>query len=234
MVGMSERAARPLFAIKDEETREKAITKIQERLNGKQHAGRGNSKKLKTGDVKKIIQKISHENKPKEKPLPNGKYNVIIADPPWRYEFSETTNREIENHYPTMSLEEIKALEIPTEDNAVLLLWTTAPKVEESIQVMNAWGFKYRTCAIWDKEKIGMGYWFRIQHELLLIGIKGSYPAPAPENRKPSVFRSARSAHSKKPDIVYEMIEEMFPDGKYLELFARSERNGWTSWGNEI
>ncbi len=234
MVGLSERAARPLIAIKDEGIKEKAITKIQERLNGKQGAGRGNKKKLTTGDVKKILQKITHEDKPKEKPLPNGKYNVILADPPWRYEFSETMNREIENHYPTMSLEEIKALKIPAEDNSILLLWTTAPKVEETIQVLNAWGFTYRTCAIWDKEKMGMGYWFRIQHELLLVGLKGSFPAPEPENRQPSVIRSPRAAHSSKPVIVHEMIERMFPEGKYLELFARSERPGWTSWGNEV
>ena len=169
-----------------------------------------------------------------QRPIPTGRYDVILADPPWRYEFSETQSREIENHYPTMSLDEIKALAIPVEDNAVLLLWTTAPKLEESLQVLNAWGFTYRTCAVWDKEKIGMGYWFRIQHELLLVGVRGTYPTPAPENRKSSVIRSPREAHSKKPAAIYTMVEQMFPGGKYLELFARSERPGWTPWGNEV
>jgi len=185
-------------------------------------------------DIKQIIQKIKHEDKPEGKPLPNGKYNVILADPPWRYEFSETMSREIENNYPTMDLEAIKQLAIPSEDNAVLLMWVTAPKLEEGLQVLNSWGFTYRTCAVWDKERIGMGYWFRIQHELLLVGLKGSYPAPQPENRLSSVIKSPRGSHSQKPVIVYEMIERMFPEGKYLELFARSNREGWTSWGNEV
>ena len=85
-------------------------------------------------EIKQIIQKIKHEDKPEGKPLPNGKYNVILADPPWRYEFSETMSREIENNYPTMDLEAIKQLAIPSEDNAVLLMWVTAPKLEEGLR----------------------------------------------------------------------------------------------------
>jgi N6-adenosine-specific RNA methylase IME4 len=158
---------------------------------------------------------------------------VILADPPWQYDFSLTVNREIENHYPTMTLEEIKAVKVPAAKDAVLFLWVTAPKLVEGLEVMSAWGFEYRTCAAWDKEVIGMGYWFRNQHELLLVGTRGNPPVPAPENRFPSVIRVRREDHSKKPDIVYEMIEKMLPEGKYLELFARQQRTGWTAWGNE-
>ncbi|MGB9846678.1 MAG: MT-A70 family methyltransferase, partial [Desulfotomaculales bacterium] len=92
----------------------------------------------------------------------------------------------------------------------------------------------YRTCAVWDKEVKGMGYWFRIQHELLLLGIKGDFPPPEVKNRFDSVIRSQREKHSKKPEIVYEMIEKMFPGRSYLELFARNTRPGWASWGNEV
>jgi len=106
------------------------------------------------------------------KPL-NGKYNVIYADPPWQYDFAEAKNREIENHYPTMNLDDIKNLKIPCEENAVILMWVTAPKLEEAIQVLNGWGFTYKTCAVWDKEIIGMGYWFRGQHELSITKKKG-------------------------------------------------------------
>lgn len=166
--------------------------------------------------------------------LPEGKFNVIYADPPWRYEFSETNTREIENHYPTMELEEIKSLKIPSAEDSVLFLWATAPKLEEAMQVMNSWGFKYRTCAVWDKEVIGMGYWFRGQHELLLLGIKGEFPTPPENCRHSSVIKEKRGKHSEKPKKVYEIIEKMFPNGKYLELFARNQRKGWTSWGNEI
>jgi N6-adenosine-specific RNA methylase IME4 len=134
-----------------------------------------------------------------------------------------------------MNLEEIKKMSIPTEDNAILLLWATAPKLEEAISVLNAWGFSYRTCAVWDKEKIGMGYWFRGQHELLLVGTKGKFPAPLAENRVSSVYREKRTEHSKKPDFYYTLIEAMFPNGKYLELFARKKYNKkWQVFGNQI
>jgi N6-adenosine-specific RNA methylase IME4 len=200
--------------------------------------------KVVAGDVSihKAYTDIRREEKKEERQqdiienpvIPDGKYNVILADPPWQYQFSETQSREIENQYPTMSLDDISALELPIEDNAVLFLWATAPKLEEAFEVLNAWGFVYKTCAVWDKEKLGMGYWFRIQHELLLVGIKGDFKPPETENRYPSVFASPRSGHSSKPSIVYEMIEKMFPNCKYMEAFARSNRVGWMSWGNQL
>ena len=94
-----------------------------------------------------------------------GKYQIIYADPPWRYDFSKSNSRKIENNYPTMELEEIKDFLIPADRNAVLYLWATAPKLKEALSVMESWGFTYKTHAIWDKEIIGMGYWFRGQHE---------------------------------------------------------------------
>lgn len=106
-------------------------------------------------------------------------YGVIYADPPWRYD-DATPNRAVENHYPTMSNEEICALPVPAADDCVLYLWATAPKLREALEVMEAWGFNYRTHAIWDKVKIGMGYWFRGQHELLLIGTRGDVRTPPP------------------------------------------------------
>lgn len=167
-------------------------------------------------------------------PLPSGKFDIIYVDPPWRYNFSSTNSRKIENHYPTLSLEQIKKLQIPSAGKAVLFLWTTAPKLEQAFEVLKAWGFEYKTHAIWDKEIIGMGYWFRGRHELLLIGVKGKFSPPLPKNRFSSVIRSKRQAHSKKPEIIYSMIEQMYPQSKYLELFARNQRKGWTSWGNQL
>jgi site-specific DNA-methyltransferase (adenine-specific) len=87
----------------------------------------------------------------------NGGYNVIYADPPWRYD-DATPNREVENHYPTMALAEICCIEVPADKNAVLYMWATAPKLLEAIAVMRSWGFRYRTHAVWDKEKMGMLY----------------------------------------------------------------------------
>lgn len=166
----------------------------------------------------------------------DGQYPIIYADPPWRYEHAKTENRAIENHYPTMDLGEICALpvsDIATPDS-VLFLWTTSPKLAESMQVIEAWGYVYRTCIVWDKERIGMGYYARQQHELLLIAARGSVPVPEPENRPPSVIRIRRDdEHSSKPTEFYTMIERMYPELRKLELFARTRRAGWSAWGNQ-
>ena len=127
------------------------------------------------------------------------KYQIIYADPPWRYDFSRSKSRQIENQYETMSLEEIKSLQIPIDKNAVLYLWATAPKLLLALEVIEAWGFTYKTHAIWDKEIIGMGYWFRGQHELLLVGVKGKMSPPLQKLRKSSVLKVRRGQHSRKP-----------------------------------
>jgi N6-adenosine-specific RNA methylase IME4 len=188
----------------------------------------------------KAVKEVLHEAK-REKiktieptELHEGLYNVILVDPPWRYDFSETKNREIENQYPTMELDDIKILEVPADDNSVLFMWATSPKLEQAFEVLKAWGFQYKTCAVWDKEVIGMGYWFRGQHELLLVATKGKPPVPLPENRFSSVIREKRTEHSKKPECVYDMIEKMMPNGSYLEMFARNSRDNWESWGNQV
>jgi len=165
----------------------------------------------------------------------NGLYDIILADPPWKYDFSNSGNRAIINQYPTMSIEDIKAMEVPAAENATLFLWSPAPILVKALEVMAAWDFSYRTCAVWDKEVIGMGQWLRGRHEILLIGIKGDVRVPPPSARVPSVYREKRGAHSKKPNYYYSMIESMFPSGRYLELFARkkySER--WDVWGNMV
>ncbi len=163
---------------------------------------------------------------------------VLMADPPWRYDFAETDNRQIENQYPTASVEEIvshiKAPWAPAlAENCVLYLWATAPKLKEAIRVMEGWGFDYKTHAVWDKEKIGMGYWFRGQHELLLVGTRGSVSPPEAQNRVSSVFREPRSEHSAKPQSVYEAIEKAFPDAVLGEMYQRTPRARWMGYGNE-
>ena len=174
--------------------------------------------------------------------MSNNKYEIIYADPPWRYDFSETDTRKIENHYSTMSLQEIKNLSPPSEDNCILFLWATAPKIIEAIDVIQAWGFEYKTQLIWDKEIIGMGYWFRGQHEFLLVGVKGNF-SPPKENRVSSVLREKRTNHSKKPEIVRRWISIWYPDYTKIELFARPPKDrlfeddsykGWDLWGNEV
>jgi len=165
------------------------------------------------------------------------RYPVVYADPPWRYEHSRTDNRQIENHYPTLLLTEICDLPISqlAADTAVLFLWTTSPKLAESMEVIPAWGFTYRTCIVWDKERVGMGYYARQQHELLLIAARGNLPVPEPANRPASVVRLRRdNEHSSKPLEFYDLIERMYPEYKKVELFARHKREGWVAWGNQV
>jgi N6-adenosine-specific RNA methylase IME4 len=170
------------------------------------------------------------------RPLPEGVFRLLYADPPWRYEHIETENRAIENQYPTMSLDELCAVRVPAADDAVLFLWATSPKLAEAVHVIDRWGFSYRTCAVWDKELIGMGYYFRQQHELLLVGARGALPVPEPSARPSSVLRVKRGRHSQKPAAVYDLLESMYPAFTELdrvELFSRTDRPGWTSWSNE-
>lgn len=167
-------------------------------------------------------------------PFPDKKYQIIYADPPWRYRHCASNSRKIENQYPTMKLEEIKNLQVPAADNCILYLWTTAPKLAESIEVLIAWGFDYRTCAIWNKEIIGMGYWFRNQHEILLVGVKGNMPPPSQSLRVSSILKQKRGKHSKKPEKYRELIEKWYPHLSKIELFARESCQGWDCWGNEV
>lgn len=169
------------------------------------------------------------------------KYSVIYADPPWRYEHSKCNNRKIENKYNTMSLEDIKSMKVPASDNAVLFLWATAPKLREALDVIDAWGFEYKTNAVWDKKLIGMGYWFRGQHEHLLVATKGKFSPPPPEKVKSSVFAYRRGEHSKKPQQIRNLIADWYPNEKRLELFARQPNElftaqdfaGWDVFGND-
>lgn len=166
--------------------------------------------------------------------LAGQRFNVLLADPPWRYEHVKTESRAIENHYPTMALDEIAALDVPAADDAVLFCWATSPKLAEAFEVLTGWGFTYRTCLVWVKDQIGMGYYVRQQHELLLIATRGELPTPAPANRPSSVITAPRGIHSAKPAIVHELVERMYPEYPRVELFARTTRDGWAAWGNEV
>jgi N6-adenosine-specific RNA methylase IME4 len=166
------------------------------------------------------------------------RYPIIYADPPWQfdvYDAESGLNRAAAAHYPTMELEDI--CKLPVADlatgDAVLFLWTTAPHLQKAFEVLAAWGFEYRTNIAWAKDKTGLGYWVRNQHELLLIGARGNMRSPAEGTRPPSIIQAPRREHSRKPDEAYEIIERMYPELPKIELFARSAREGWAAWGNQ-
>lgn len=181
--------------------------------------------------VEKITE-IAKGNKALDLPQ---RFAVIYADPPWRYEHSKTDSRKIENHYPTMDLDAICDLPVATvsTDDAILFLWATSPKLAEAMRVVESWGFTYRTSMVWVKASIGMGYYARQRHELLLIATKGKPPAPLPAARPDSVQEAPKTAHSAKPALFAELIERMYPKLPRVELFCRSPRDGWHVWGNQ-
>jgi len=136
-------------------------------------------------------------------------YGVLYVDPPWRFEpYSRETgmDRAADNHYPTMTLDQIKALKVPAAPDCVLLMWATAPMLPQALSVIDAWGFQYKTHYIWAKTSIGTGYWNRNAHEILLVATRGNVPAPAPGTQYASVITASATEHSAKPAIFAEMI----------------------------
>jgi len=170
----------------------------------------------------------------REVPSPDRRYAVIYADPPWRYDFSSTDARAIENQYPTMDVADIAALDVPAATDAVLFMWATNPKLTQAFEVLSGWGFDYVTNMVWVKDRIGMGYYARSRHELLLIAKRGQLSVPEPTDRPDSVIEAPRTRHSAKPELVYGLLERMYPGLPKLEMFCRSPRDGWDAWGNEV
>lgn len=164
-----------------------------------------------------------------------GVFPVIYADPPWQYDHPISDSRKIENQYPTMPIEEIYALPVEkiAAPDCILFLWVTTPFLEKGLRVLGAWGFDYRTSMVWVKPSIGPGQWVRQRHEYLLIGVRGHIPTPEGKNKPDSVIEAPREEHSKKPEVVYNIIESMYPELPKVELFCRNPREGWVAWGNE-
>lgn len=172
------------------------------------------------------------------------KFDVILADPPWRFRVwsKDTGNgRSAESHYPTMTLNDLCTLCIPAADNAVLFLWVTWPILQEAFQVIEAWGFEYKTQAwTWIKSNpsgfghfMGMGYYTRANAEPCLLCTRGNPGRPADKGILSLIYAPVME-HSRKPDDQYRKIEALYPNRHYLELFARRKQPGWAAWGNEI
>ena len=173
-------------------------------------------------------------------PLPTGqRWPVLYADPPWQfrvYDAESGLDHAADAHYPTLPHDELCALPVAAlaTPDAVLFMWSTVPHLAEALAVLAAWGFDYVSHMVWEKDKLGLGYWVRNQHEILLIARRGDFPAPPPSVRPPSVIHAPRREHSRKPDEFYEIIERMYPTLPKIELFARHARPGWAAWGNQI
>lgn len=169
---------------------------------------------------------------------PKDKFRVIYADPPWKYGDSRSAlngTTGASAHYPSMSISELCALPVSEwlDQNAVLFLWVTSPLLFEAEPVIRAWGFEYKASFVWDKVKHNLGHYNSVRHEFLLICTRGSC---LPDNSKlidsvQSVERSKK--HSEKPEHFRRLIENLYPHGKRLEMFARTKVNGWEAYGND-
>ncbi len=171
--------------------------------------------------------------------LPDGIYQIIYADPPWKYTSGDPHGESIQNtilddHYQSKSIQELCDLPVESmcHDDTVLFMWTTSPLLEEAFDVIRAWGFKYKTSMVWDKVKHNVGHYVSVRHEFLLICTKGSF-TPQVKKLHDSVYSEARTIHSKKPEWFRSLIDEIYPVGKRIELFARERADGWDAWGNE-
>ena len=165
------------------------------------------------------------------------KYTVIYADPPWQYgdERNHATGGAAAQ-YPLMSLSEICGIPVQrlTATDAVLFLWVTAPLLAESMSVIDSWGFTYKTHLVWDKGRPFYGNYSHVQHELLCICTRGSCTPTDGAQLPKSVIAIPREQHSAKPHEFYEIIDELYPHGNRIELFARNRRDNWDAWGNEV
>lgn len=170
--------------------------------------------------------------------LPDAKYRVLYADPPWSYNDKADAGAVqaggAEKHYPSMSIAELSALPVPAvcEDNAVLFMWVTSPLLFESAAVIKAWGFIYKASFVWDKVKHNMGHYNSVRHEFLLVCTRGSC-TPDVVQLFDSVQSVERTSHSTKPEEFRHIIDTIYPHGRRLELFARREVQGWDTYGYE-
>ena len=187
-----------------------------------------------------ILEKI-HTN---PIPLPQGKYKIILCDVPYKY------SHELEGapNYPTLSEEEIiqlkdnqqRAITDMFAEDAIIFFWAPIPKIEEALRIVCAWGFTYKTAIVWSKENEGIsqqgtGHYIIATCEMILVATRGKPGIPVPKNRPLGILRAPRTKiHSQKPEIIRHWIEKMYPNQKYLELFARETAKNWICWGNQL
>ena len=165
-------------------------------------------------------------------------FETAIIDPPWPYDRA-SKNEKLSGYvsqngneiYKTLSVEDMKLLPIGDIVGSYIFMWTVSPFLQEGLDLINAWGFKYITSMAWFKNTgLGVGYWFRGSHELILVAKRPGVPSV--RTGEQSIFQSPRGRHSAKPDMVHRIVEKHFP-GPYLEVFGRRHQPGWTVLGNE-
>jgi len=191
----------------------------------------------------KTIKKIDREYKIEEQKksiesgelkAPKGKYDVIVIDPPWNYQTKYDPDHYMgrsANPYPSMTQEQLMDIDLPSNDNCILWLWTTHNFIWDAKKLLEFWGFEYKCILIWNKEAMGIGKWLRKQCEFCLLATKGKPLWTATDFR--DILSEQRTTHSTKPEIFYKMVDK-YCIGKKLDYFARKKREGWDVYGDEV
>ena len=187
---------------------------------------------------------MARTGEPDFPPLPQERFGIIYADPPWDYKgqlqhagpASGDTGGAV-RHYATVTLDDLKklAVESVAADDCLLFLWATSPHLDQAIDLGKAWGFDWATVAfVWDKRRVNPGFYTMSQCELCLVFRRGRIPTPRGARNERQLVQAERGPHSAKPAEVRRRIERMFPEQRKIELFARREVAGWVTWGLEI
>jgi N6-adenosine-specific RNA methylase IME4 len=187
---------------------------------------------VKVREREKDIKRQKEEIETGKLPTLDGLFEVISVDPPWPYgrEYDPEGSRAA-NPYPEMSIEQIKEIQLPTAENSVIFLWTTHAFLRDAFDILEGWGATYKATMVWNKQKIGMGAWFRMQCEFCLVGVIGK---PYWQNTKyPELIEESRREHSRKPDAFFALVDNICA-GRKLEYFSREARKGWEIFGNDI
>jgi len=204
----------------------------QARVAAKMKEQAREAKQAKIEERRQLLEKQAEDVRTGNMKAPEGLFDVIAIDPPWNYgrEYDPETSR-VANPYPEMSQAELLEIELPAKDDAVLFLWTTHQFIFDAKELIDKWGFTYKATMVWNKGKIGMGAWLRMQCEFCLVGVKGK---PFFENTTyRDIISEPRREHSRKPDAFFKMVTDITA-GRRLEYFSREKREEWEVFGNDI
>lgn len=261
LLNVSERSVRAAKAVQDNGTAElqRAVEQGQLPVSSAAQAAsldEGKQRKIaeeaaagRANVVRNVIKQEARASRERELgnrqlAAPEGKFGVIVEDFEWDHvTWSEKgKDRAAENHYPVSRdahtaaeiVERTKDRFAVADDNCVCFMWATIQHLAIAIDVLRLRGFEYKSSYAWGKDKIGLGYWSREKHEILLIGVKGKIDCPAQGTQRESLIMAPRGEHSAKPELFLEMIESYFPTLPKIELNRRGPaRQGWTAWGNQ-
>lgn len=189
-------------------------------------------KAAKIAERKAYIEQQKRDIEQQNLPEINSEYDLLVFDPPWPYgrEYDPQSSR-VANPYPEMSIQEIKNIDVPAKKDSIMFLWTTHQFLRDAFEILDEWGYTYKATMVWNKEKIGMGHWLRMQCEFCLLAVKGKPIWDITDWR--DIFSEPRREHSRKPESFFNQIDSYFPYASKLEYFSREQRKGWSVYGNE-